>query len=512
MSKAGFTTYVFKSRTDAANFAAQVSNAQNEAHGKKAGLLAVGWAKLKSGLTRQVKIPSSTTVAELSAMKSVVTGLQELEEKKLCTRKASAYDLPPDFQWSRGDAKNMSRHIVVRHWTTPGKKDSSLHTALSMKDKIAGVNDYATWTPMKIRFTKWSHSKNPLKRWLAPVKMKLEDLFSQDFPGIPSSYREEKSLYLRTDTKFRLQKGVESRELMTKAAGREASDSLANRNVEATSPEALLSDSDSRQQSLPGITDSTVKAANYAPLPFQKTSGKNNKAWQRRAEKHYLPCVGFDKHRQTNHEIFIMFGLNLDKMREHWEAVKNSDHPEHYYKQFSKEQNCSGMCLSLLKTGGADLFHRFSPSYVTTQSDMEKYSAKLLETFDQLNTYADELDDKVAEYGVPNEPKLSLSSVCEKLELLPKTYSMPDEWAANIQEVVTYIKAIESCSDTIESLTPVAAKLTSSLAKLFTVVEKKHPYLTDRLEPALHAFKILKNKMEDAYKEQIEMYEDPYYE
>ena len=508
MSKTGFTTYVFKSRADAANVAAQVSNAQNEAHGKKAGLLAVGWAKLKSGLTRQVKIPSSTTVAELSAMKSVVTDLQELEDRKLCTRKASVFDIPPDFQWSRGDAKSMSRHIVVRHWTTPGKIDSSMHTALSMKDKIANVDDYATWTPRKIRLINWSRSKNPFKRFLAPIRMKLDDLLTQDFPIAPPSYRDDKALYLGNRTKFRLQAGVNARQLM---ADNEATNTLTDRHVEVSVPDTVLPQASRDQNATPEVTDNTVKEANYKPLPFQKTSSKDNREWQRRAEKHYLPCVGFDINQRSGQETFTMFGLDLEKMRQQWSAVKDPEHPNHYYKQFSTEQNCSGMCLSLLKAGGANLFYDYSPTLVTTQSDVEKYSARLVETLDKLNVYVDDLDRKVRLYKVPSEPDLTPSSICEKLESLSPKYTMPDTWTTKIQEVVTHIRKIESSPETVEGLTPIAIQLTTSLTKLFKMTSN-NPYLTDRLEPALHAFKILKNKMEDAYKEQIEMYEDPYYE
>ncbi|MCW7554966.1 hypothetical protein NX722_20550 [Endozoicomonas gorgoniicola] len=496
MSKAGFTTYVFKSRADAASFAAQVSNAQNKAQGKKAGFLSVGWAKLKSGITRQVKIPSSNTVAELTAMKPVVSSLQELEEKKLCTRKASVFDVPEDFKWSRGDAKSMSRHIVVRHWTTPGKKDSSIHTALSMKDKIAGVNEYATWAPGDIRLINWNQSKNLFKRLLAPIRMKLYRYLAQDFPETPKSYRKEKGMYLRPDTKFKLQDGVDARKLIA--------------NDEAEPSQTLLSQSDSHQDAVPKITDRTIKEANYNPLPFQKTSSKNGAEWQRRAEKHYLPCVGFDKHQESGKETFIMFGLDLDKMRERWEAVQDPDHPEHFYKTLSKTQNCSGMCLSLLKAGGSELFNTFSPSLVTTQGDMEKYSAKLLETLDNLNTSADALDKEVERYNVSSKPKLSLSHICEKLGSLPVKYTMDGRWKAKIQEVVSQIKNMDKPPQTIDGLTPIAIQLTKSLGELLYMTED-HPEFQDRLEPALHAFKILKNRMEDAYKEQIEMFEDPYY-
>ena len=500
MSKAGFTTYVFKSRADAASFAAQVSTAQNEAQGKKAGFLSVGWAKLKSGITRQVKIPSSTTVAELNAMKPVVSDLKELEEKQLCSRKASVFDVPEDFKWSRGDAKSMSRHIVVRHWTTPGKKDSSIHTALSMKDKIAGVNEYATWAPGDIKLINWNQSKNLFKRLLAPIRMKLYRYLAQDFPEIPKSYRKEKGMYLKPETKFKLQDGLDARKLIEKDA-----------NDETESSQAFLPESGDHQDGDPKITNRTIRKANYKPLPFQKTSSKDDSEWQRRAEKHYLPCFGFDKHQESGQESFTMFGLDLDKMREHWEAVQNPDHPDHFYQTLSKTQNCSGMCLSLLKAGGSELFSSFSPTLVTTQGDMEKYSAKLLERLDKLNKIAGGLNKATERYEVPDTPVLSLDYICENLESLTVKYTMPDKWKAKIQEVVGHIKEVNKPPQTIAGLTPIAIQLTTALADLIQMTGD-HPEFQNRLEPALHAFKILKNRMEDAYKEQIELFEDPYYE
>ncbi|AMO54652.1 hypothetical protein GZ77_24400 [Endozoicomonas montiporae] len=502
---AGFDIYVFKSRADAANLAAQVSRVQKEVKGENAGFLSVSWAKLKSGITRQVKIPASNSKAEMSAMKPVVSNLQELKDKELCTRKASPFDVPEGFSWSHGNAKRMSRHIVVRHWTTPGKIDSSMHTALSMKDKIADIDEYATWTPRKIRLINWSRSKNPFKRFLAPIKMKLDDLLTQDFPIAPPSYRDDKALYLGDRTKFRLQAGVDARQSI---AEKEAVNPLIDRHIEVTVPETVLPQADGGQDE---ITDNTVKTANYKPLPFQKTSSKDNREWQRRAEKHYLPCVGFDKDQWTGRETFTMFGLDLEKMRNKWIAVKNPEHPNHYYKQFSTEQNCSGMCLSLLKEGGAGLFYNFSPSLVTTQSDVEKYSAKLVDKLDRLNKHVDDLDEKIRLYKVPNEPELPLSSIPEKLVFLLSTYSMDESWKAKIQEVASIIHEIENAPSTLKGLTPIAIRLTTSLDRLFKITSD-NPYLTDRLEPALHAFKILKNRMEDAYREQVEMFEDPYFE
>ncbi|MET4692620.1 hypothetical protein [Endozoicomonas lisbonensis] len=512
MSKAGFTTYVFKSRADAASFAAQVSNAQNKARGKKAGFLSVGWAKLKSGITRQVKIPSSTTVAELNAMKPVVSDLQDLEQRKLCARKASVFDIPPDFRWSRGDAKSMSRHIVVRHWTTPGKKNSSRHTGLSMKDLIAGFNDYVSWTPQEIRLINWSRSKNPLKRLLAPVRMKIDNFLAKDFPLAPSSYRQEKAMYVRTDTKFKLQAGANARKLMAKSNSSETENSLESRNVERAPSQTLLTQSETHQGDIPEITDKTIKESNFRPLPFQKTSSKDDSEWQRRAEKHYLPCVGFDKHQQTGQEKFTMFGLDLDKMRQRWEEVQDPDHPDNFYKTLSKTHNCSGMCLSLLKAGGSELYNTLSTSFVTTQGDLEKYSIRLLETLDKLNSTVDGLNKAIKRYAVPNEPEFSLSYICKTLESLPSKYTMSSKWESKIRELVAHIRDMDKPPQTVDGLTPIAIQLTTSLSELIQMTGD-YPDFQNRLEPALHAFKILQNRMKSAYEDQLDAlddYQDPY--
>ena len=105
-AKIGSTTYVFKSRAEAAKFTGRIMRAQKQARGEKAVGISVGWAQLKSGLTRQVSLPSAQTVPEQEALKRLKVELTEMTQKALCTRRPTVYDVPADFRWSRGRAKN----------------------------------------------------------------------------------------------------------------------------------------------------------------------------------------------------------------------------------------------------------------------------------------------------------------------------------------------------------------------------------------------------------------------
>ena len=122
MPGVGTTTYIFKNRAEAAKFTGKILKAQKQARGEKVSRMSVGWAQLKSGLSRQVSLPDASTVAELHALQSLEADLTTMVEKELCTRKPSVFDVPADFRWKRGDAQNNSRHIVVRHWSTPNRK------------------------------------------------------------------------------------------------------------------------------------------------------------------------------------------------------------------------------------------------------------------------------------------------------------------------------------------------------------------------------------------------------
>lgn len=490
-AKIGSTTYVFKSRAEAAKFTGRIMRVQKQVRGEKAGGISVGWAQLKSGLTRQVSLPDASTAAEYYAMQPLEADLTKMTEKELCTRKSTVYDVPPDFRWSRGDAKNNYRQVVVRHWTnSPGQEGSSIHTGLSMEDKLMGVNDYATWAPAAIRLSDWSRSRNPIKRLLAPTKMVLDNLRTRDYPDPADSYQDDKNSNLRWSSKAKLRKGVEARQKLTEVEAQ----------LKESSGEVMQHDQRHKPETARSsqITDDLIAAARFKPLPNQKASSKDPKIWQRRAEKDYLPCIGPDKDRATGKEKFVMFGLHLDKMRQSWQELQDEDHPRYYYKAFSTDQNCSGMCSSLLLKGGAGHFLPFKTRFVTTQTDLQKYSARLVEKLDRLNKSVEFLDHKVKLHEVPDQPSLSLNNICQKLESLSAKYTMPGEWSRDIYRLIRIIKELETASLSTDELTPIAERMTVLLHSLYNDTET-HPYVQYKLGPAFHAFKILKNKMEKAY-------------
>ena len=524
--------YTLQKRSDAVKLANAISDIKEKSR------VARIWQMIKSGITRRVNLPAPTTVAEYDSLKAVQTLLSALEEKKLCTRKISPFDLPKDFSWSHGAAKKLSRQIVLRHWTTPGMKHSSIHTALSIKDKDSDINQYIAWVPRPYRQGKenWSKSSNIVKRALAPLKrnlfdgpsIKLEELTTRDFPYSPPSYRDEKGLYINSKTKFKLQDGAEARELLKKAntptpepASNERADQdetekqdrqekpknrikrLFNRRRKKQKDKVQANAPQEKPETPPPpqITDEIVKKANYKPLPYQKTSSKDNTDWQRRAEKHYLPCIGSATDLETNRPKFVLFGLKQEKMLARWNEVYDPDHPEHYYQQFSTEHNCSGMTLHLLKSGGSEMYEKFSTRLVTTQGDMEDYAEKLMTKLDNLNEYVDKLNEKMRVFRTPNNPDLPLPEIAEKLSGVVDRYTLPSKWRAHFNNAVRGIASLEKARQAgagFDELNPLAQKLTTAIRGI-DLASEENPYLEGGLEFALQAFRVLQNTMIEAY-------------
>ena len=193
-----------------------------------------------------------------------------------------------------------------------------------------------------------------------------------------------------------------------------------------------------------------------------------------------------------------MFGLSLEKMNKSWTEVKNPDHPRHYYKTLSTEQNCSGMTLSLLRAGGADLYHSINPTLVTRQSDLESYSLTLTNQMDYFNYYADILTARFDQYNVPDEAVMSVSEICGKLKSIGQRYTIPKDWKQKLSEINSIIRTYEKTEPTLAELTPVAKQLTIAVNEAFWLM-RDHTRMIERLEPALHAFQQIKTAMKQAY-------------
>ncbi len=460
------SVYVSSSRADAVRLAKEVSTAQG-----KNGLV-VAWRMFKSGITRKVRVSSDASISELQKHLSK-NDLKPVGQKKMSDRKVSPHKVPSDFKWSHGDAKNLAHHVVVRHWTTPGIANSSIHTALSMK---AGpnVNEYAGWLGSKKTRTDWQESSHMLKRVLAPVKTKFDYYSYQRIPTCPKSYRQEKGYYISDRTKEKLKQGS----LEPMSEGQEKIES--------------------------------VKNASFKPLPSQKTSSKNHDEWQRRAEKHYLPCVGKTTDKTTQEEKFVMFGLKLNKMRERWQEVSQPDNSMHCYKMVSKEQNCAGMTWHLLKAGGSKNYVDFHPHLVTTRTDMEKYADKLEKRLSYLNHCADVLMEKCSEYSIFSERSTGLKGIIEEIGLDPAEKddsstlewkeevrelmkSQPKEWHQKFNEVVRLIHILDKVGGKLDSSSLLAQKLTISTYELFDMTKAQPELLeSNYLDPMLKTFRLLR--------------------
>ena len=503
MAKIGSETYVFVNRSDAANFAAKVVQARQEAGVQKRSRVSAKWEAFKSRITRSVTIPNATTVSEFKALEKVAIDIESLIDKSLCNRKPSVHDLPSDFQWSKGCAKTLTRHIVVRHWLTPGLKNSSIHSGLSMKDSELNTNEYASWAPYnEITPNYWADSNNPLKRFFAPLRDTLSKYRVRDFPDIPNSYRQEKSMYIGTATQMKLEDGEQAREDIERSSSSKQKTTSETKIKSSPNPDSTT-DIVAKYANSTEVTDRTIKKASYKPLPFQKKSSKSG--WQRRAMKHYLPCIGYTENNENKKRKYVLFGLDMDQMLKTWSELRENNNRRHYFKMFSKKQNCSGMCLSLLKAGGSDRFSKINPRVVTTQTDLERYADTLVEELDYLNHCTDYLDSLFSHSSLPNNPDISLEEVISKLKSVHDRFSISRDWKKKINSVIQSIKKYRATTKTVDQLTQSGKEMVTAIAELFdsTKASKK---ITELLTPALYAYQDLQTSMIEAYEEERSNY------
>ena len=326
---------------------------------------------------------------------------------------------------------------------------------------------------------------------------KIESYTSKDYPTPSKNYREDKAVFISFKNKLRLRKGVKARESIARIEKQQRSAQVMGNEVEKPISEG-------EQPKLSGspeesITDDVVKDARFKPMPNQKVSSKNDQEWQRRAEKHYLPCIGYDKDQRKNQEKFVMFGLNLRKMRNNWQEINNPYHPRHYYRKFSTDQNCCGICLSLLLKGGSSHFNPNVPKFVTTQTNFQRYSAELLEKLDSLNSQSDFLNQKVKLYELNDVPPMRLTTICDQLASFPGRYSIPSEWKKSFSGLISATKALESSELSVDDLIPIAEQMVTQLVNLFQYTNLNNLIQDDVAIPALHAYKLLQERMQEAY-------------
>lgn len=297
---------------------------------------------IKTFFSKTVHIP---VVAESRLSLNTLNTCHSLIKKKVLTRKVTPHQIPEDFNWSIGSAKQLSRHIVVRHWTVPGIQEST-HSALSIKDKEKKRNIYVTSYGNGIAEEKdWSLSKNIMKRKLSPISNMIRLFFGR------MNIATKRSSSYSEDKKSRVSENTSSK---------------------------LNSSDDAREDLKRGIkTKEAKKWAKIIPYSFQKLSRKSNE-YQARAEKVYIPSIGHNKNTETETEKsqFCMFGLDAKAMEEKWQ--NRSRDASRYFKLVSTSNNCSGTTLQSLTDGGAQMYARYSPVVVAKPEELHRFSLQLM--------------------------------------------------------------------------------------------------------------------------------------
>ena len=447
-----------------------------------------GWKAFK---TRQVTIISTTDSS--SRKHSLIHDLvSDYAKKGICRRRLTPYELPADWKWSHGSSKSLSKHIVLRHWVTPGQDGSSIHTAMSLKDRSSNINDYVGLMYGIDHSGSWVNSKKTFKKRFAALFGKRTGLSI-------AHYSQDKKLYMSQNARDKLadadqrRSSLEQAKSPLKLVGNAIKDGIQMWR-DRTSFGELGEVLGLTYQRLTRIPKKYREAKNQEapslrPYAFQKKNKKTGE-WERRAQKVYLPCQGTTD--SESGEQFVMFGLQFDKMRESWTRFNSPDNPDYYYRKTSKYHNCSGSVLKVMKDGGADTYLPIRPVFYTDQPMVDRYSHKLMERLDSLNEKSNFLLSKCEEF----DPPLSEVSFNQSASTLraSKKQSTPKKFKRSLAKLAKLTDRLNLEKKTSEALTPIAIKYVEALDEAFSL-STCDPKLEQLLRPALSVYLKLRSDM-----------------
>ncbi len=528
-------TYLFSRSNSfkAANLAYKMEQAEQASTGKSGSrfkALGKAWHAFKF---RRVTVPELGANSESS--NPIIQNAQNLvtnyTNRRICKRRLTQFDLPQDWKWSHGQAKKLSRQVVVRHWVSPHIEKSSIHTALSMKDSKS--NDYSAWGPdYDPGEDSWQMSENKYKQRIGNLLNPARKYVGKLPPETAKSYAEEKGHYMSPNAQYKLgivdqdlAKVEQLAQLMEDAkkpltsAGKKVISKFKEIGLGAVfSPRSwkrVVHDGISEFKKLrnarhtsPPPDPSEKPGSPAKPYNFQKKNSKiidrNNalspdipvddhrrkNPWERRAQKVYLPCTGHST-TQSGEKQFVMFGLDLDAMRKTWTEVQDPTSKRHYYKTISKYQNCSGMSLSLLESGGSKQYATLKPKLYTNQPMINRYSHKLMERMDSLNEKTDFLFGKYKKI----QPDSTVNSKDAPAAIRKSSKETKNKkFKRSLNALARLTDEFSKTKIPFEALTPFAIKYVDALEYAYSVsggVDKE----MKALEPALCVFANIRSRM-----------------
>ena len=454
---------------------------------------------LKAFYHRQVTIPNYDASESGLHPPEIEHLIKQYTSKNICKRQLTPFELPADWQWSIGRSKQLTRHVVVRHWGNPNKAHSNVHTALSMTDEDAGFDQYAALVPTQSE--PWKESKNIVKQKLA----KYRGYFRKIRAGTIESYHRDKRVYVSEKIKPKLRESDYSFvwNLFKATPFREF------RRVVKRDYRQFKSKNSYSIRSLASFASTVYSHAKTVsekykptrPLAAQKKNSTSG-LWERKAQKVYIPCQGHCYIRDTSKQRFIMFGLNLEEMVDSWnEFTQSENNPDYYYKGLSKYNQCSGASLKLLKKGGCDLYLPVRPILYTDQTMVEKYSFKLQKKLDSLNEKADALLNRL--HSIPGDSELYGSWEAAQLLHQHAQRGYSRRFRKQLKELATLSEQFSQMSPTTDTLTPMAIRFVNALEQAFNTAGDKDEWL-DALTPALSTFSNIREAMIESFEQETQ--------
>ena len=448
----------------AAQIALKLALAEQEESQSALNYSSAGLNAIKAFFGRTVKLPAVNPCTSCKRLLEVQRQLESLASQKVCHRKVTLHEIPDDWSWSKGKAKLLTKHVVVRQWNTPGVKNSGMHTTLTLEDKNQKRKDHIAWYfLLSSNCHEWNKSGNKIKRKIAPVLDAINSFIGRFKPSPAETYAEDKEIMLG-NASWKLTQGAYARRAISEGK---------------TSPEL-------------------IRQAKVRPLSYQKKSSKDGE-WQRRAEKVYLPAIGKNHDLATGMPKFLLFGLQLEKMQKTWMDIKDKNNPRHYYRQLSTSQNCSGMSLSILKSGGSDLFCKINPKIYTSPDQVDRYSKQLMHRIESLNDQSDAVSRRFEQKKNQLTP-YSHEAAIDRFDDLLKG-SLTRKLKQHIRKLKAMTVELSTAQDSFDQLIPLAIKIVEEINQAYQVAGG-NPKAEQSLDPALSVFMSLRAKMMKASEEQ----------
>jgi hypothetical protein len=263
---------------------------------------------------------------------------------------------------------------------------------------------------------------------------------------------------------------------------------------------SALNYKEDKQLRLTKLTNNKLEQG-MLPRPYQhklKNPGKSNSVntfGTSASTKIYLPCFGMSRKKNGkdvgSEKIKVLFGLSETNARAEIALTHKAIYDENFaYRKISRDRNCSGLVMQMLKKGGATTFVRNPKAdFFRTPQEVQEYARELQQYLDTINNYTDKLISVFEPHDEPgvepqsNSPAMSAadlekfsiemgtSKIKEFTEFLKKDYrKLSNEFLMNPAQILVGYLAHELGNDPRKALSALPPEKQVMLKDMISLV------------------------------------------